>query len=185
VKTAFIYIATSISLAILFYLTRKIVDDSSLEDDVFRYPRSATVVLAIGLVILAGVLVALGFLMGNLRSLRDAVLYSLIACLVLASYGYLLWYVRSFRISFRDGIVSYGGAIKTRSFKLDEILRIVILEGGSGERVLLLYDVSNRELMKVTSQIRDFDYLVSKFRRLAHDKGVSVATRNRWGQWTK
>lgn len=183
--TAFAYLGTSLSLALLFYIVAREPRGESEDPDMFRYPARLVrfvLILGTGFPIAAGLVIYSTF---NPRP-HGLTLYLFFgiwtALLVMFLTGYA--YLKRFYIRCAgDKIVVHG--LRSRVVDMDQAGKVVLVEGGRGGKELYIYDRSGVRVLKIGSSIRDFEDLSSTVRHHAKRRGIEYAERDKWGEWTR
>jgi hypothetical protein len=185
-RTAIVYLATSITLAIILTLARRQHHESLSGTDVYRYPP---------------LLVQLVALLTPVYGAAAAFVYSrdpqvprttgFIVALAVVFGAFIVgntaayFHFRSFSIEITDSHIAVRSWGRRRLIRYDEIAAISITTGWRGGGEMQLYGQANKLIFKIANSIQDYDDLVWSAKNNARGRGVVVRERDRYGKWSE
>jgi hypothetical protein len=185
-RTAIVYLATSITLAIILSLSRRQRHESLSRTDVYRYPPLLVQLVALFTPVYGA---AAAFIYSRDPQVPKTTGFVIALAVVFGTFmignTVAYFYFRSFSVEITDshiGVRSWG---RRRLIRYDEIAAISILTGWRGGGEMQLYGQANKLLFKIANSIQDYDGLVWSVRNNARGKSVVVRERDRYGKWSE
>jgi hypothetical protein len=185
VRTGFVYVLVSATLAVILYLAAREHRQKSGETYIFRYPTIWLRVIAFltpvyscaALFIYSrdplvprssGFILTLAVLFGGMT--------------VFHALGY--FYLKLYEVRVSGGRLYVKIWSREKSISFDQVNQILVVKGGNGVTELTLLDDNGRVLYKVGSTIQDFADLVSLVEECASARrDVTVRRRDEFGRW--
>jgi Ca2+/Na+ antiporter len=162
--TGSIYICVAVILSLITLLVRRSEAEISSDDQSFRYsPIWAVVMLLCALsVLLLGVFLWLALTprLQGLQLIVVMMVLTVISCYFL--YGYR--YIKDFEIRLNDNGLAIRYVFKSTFIPYSSIMKVVMLQGGKGEKVLELFNGNDKKLLKLSSSLSGLDSLCAGVR---------------------
>lgn len=183
--TGIVYILTAISIAVIVLVARKPGHEVLATSEVFRYQSGLLKVLYFCSFIPLLVNVVL-IVVSMPKPSGIEMLMQMSFAILLTAMG-LFWHLKLKRFSVEigaDGFVisKIRGA---STVPLSAIERINLLEGGKGEHVLAVLGKGNKEIIRFSESIQDFDTLTELLRSHAKSMGIPFFYRDCHGKWSQ
>lgn len=183
-KTALVYILTSISLAGILALARSSGHEAKNGVEVFRYQPGLLRVIFWGCPVPL-ILMAFDYVVTP-SAMRDSSLVTLL--LVTAVLGsslicYAYKYLDSFRVEVGKSGIKISSIQSSKSIEFKNIKRVNCLEGDKGVFYLDVFDAQEKRVAHLPSTLQDFDDLHRLIREGAKECGATYRYRDKWGKW--
>lgn len=185
-RTAIVYLAASVTLAIILSLARRQHHESRSGTAVYRYPSLLVQLVALFTPVYGA---AAAFIYSRDPQLPKTTGFIVALTLVFGTFmvgntvAYL--YFRSFSIEINDSLIIVRSWGRRRQIRYDEIATISIVKGWRGGGEMQLYGPANKRLFKVANSIQDYDDLVWSVKNNTRGASVVVRERDRYGKWSE
>jgi hypothetical protein len=178
------YLIASLTLALITLYVRSSNDEAAGDPDTFRYGRrwgKVMLIVAALPVTVSAVIFALSH-----ASLSD---WRIIPCAAVPLFisGYLIYgyrYVKDFYIRATDVGLSIKAVWTTKHIRYESIRKVVLLHGGRGEDVLVLYGDKDKQLLRLSDSLDNLHGLCGLVRMRAGKFGADYRQRDMWGKWS-
>lgn len=178
------YLMTSLTLALIALYVRSSDDGTVGDADTFRYgPRWGKLMLIVAALPVTAFAVVCALThasLSNWQTIAGAVLPLFISGYLI--YGYR--YVRDFYIRATDVGLAIKAVWATKDIRYESIRKVVLLHGGRGEDVLVLYDDKDKQLLRLTDSLDNLHGLCGLVRMRAGRFGAIYRERDMWGKWS-
>jgi hypothetical protein len=184
--TGIVYILTAISIAVIVLIARKPGHEVRSTSEVFRYQSGILKVLYFCSFIPLLVNVAL-IAVGSPKPSDSEMLMQMSFAILLTAIG-LFWHsnLKNFSVEIGADSFAISKMLKgTNTIPFSNVERINLLEGGKGEHVLAVLGSGNKELIRFSESIQDFDALTELFKSRAIGMGIPFFYRDRCGKWSQ
>lgn len=185
-RTAMVYLATSITLAVILTIARRAHHVNIGRREVYRYPPLLVRLVAFFTPVYGA---AAAFIYSRDPQLPKTT--GFVVALTVVFGGLLIGnsvaflYFRSFVIEVGDSSVLRRSWGRQRLISYDEIAVIVTVKGWGGGGDTRLYDQQNRLRLKITSSIQDYDDLIWSIKNHTRRSNVIVRERDSLGKWSE
>jgi hypothetical protein len=185
-RTALVYLATSVTLAIILNLARHQHRESLSGTDVYRYPPLLVRLVALFTPIYGA---AAAFIYSRDPEVPKTTGFLVALAVVFGTFmignTVAYFYFRSFSIEITDSHIAVRSWGRRRLIRYDEIVAISIFTGWRGGGEMQLYGQANRRLFKIANSIEDYDDLVWSVKNNTRSMSVVIRERDRYGKWSE
>lgn len=105
---------------------------------------------------------------------------TVVLCFLLYSYRY----VKDFNIRLTDDGLAIRRVFTSKLIPYHLIKKIVMLQGGRGEKAFILFDENNKQLLKLSGSLSNLDGLCAGVRLRTIKQEVIFRKRDMWGNWS-
>jgi hypothetical protein len=183
-KTALVYVLTSIALPLIFLALGKIDDKPRPDPNVYTYPKKIVWAVFMGWMFLFVMGLVIEFVLplkpSRNPAIADVLWIALLVCLLLAGL-----HIRTYRIALAGSVLHVRSMFFRKTVELESVRRFAIIHGGRGGQFLELYDAQNNKVFSVADTIQDFTDLVSLLHHQVAHHDISFESRDKWGEWTR
>jgi hypothetical protein len=183
--TGIAYAATAVLLALVAVLGRTSGHEVSLSSETFRYQSGLLKVMFFCSFLPLLVNLALITFAGSSQSIGEMIIQIIFA--LFFSFILLYWhlYLKKYSVEiFSDKIRINKIFNRKQVILFSSLTRINLLEGGKGEHVLCVL-VRDKELVRFSESMEDFQILTDLFKSRAVDMGIPFFYRDCHNQWSR
>lgn len=183
--TGIVYILTAISITAIVLLAMKPGHEVRATSEVFRYQSGLLKVLFFCSFI--PLLVNVVIIVVSTPKPSDIDMFMQMSFAILLAAVGLFWHLKLKKFSVEIGADDFViSKLRGESIvPLSAIERINLLEGGKGEHVLAVLGKGNKELIRFSESIQDFDALTELLRSRAKSMGIPFFYRDSHGKWSQ
>jgi hypothetical protein len=178
------YLMTSLTLALIALYIRSSNDGGAGDADTFRYgPGWGKVMLIVAPLPVTVFAIFCALTHASISDWQTIAGGVLPICLS----GYLIYgyrYAKALYIHATDVGLSIKAVWTTKDIRYESIRKVVLLHGGRGEDVLVLYGDKDKQLLRLTDSLDNLHGLCGLVRMRAGRFGAIYRERDMWGKWS-
>jgi hypothetical protein len=183
--TAFTYLATSLTLAILLTLARRQHHETGEDAEIYRYPSLLINVIAFGTP-MYGAMAAFIYTRDPPDERSTGFIFSLTVVFAAFIIGNTLayFYFRSFSVEISSAQLAVSRWGRRKLIPWEQVAAITLVTGFRGGGEMTLFDQKGTPIFKIAKSIEDYDDLVWAVKNNSRH-GVPIRERDQYGKWSE